>query len=101
VGANFRLWLKKSHRLSHGQSTGKKGPAFLTGQRCPYVRVGLEFGGFLGLGEKVFSITSMPRGWSDPMQVEFYLIAMNYVISISKCTITTVIKDQVNVYSLG
>jgi hypothetical protein len=43
VGANFRLGLKKSPRLSHGQSTGKKGPAWFSQGNSARVRVGFDF----------------------------------------------------------
>ncbi|TVU19361.1 hypothetical protein EJB05_35505, partial [Eragrostis curvula] len=58
VGANFRLRLKKSPRLSYGQSTGlRSGPVVVVshGLRCRCVRVGQRFGGFLDLCERIFS----------------------------------------------
>ena len=69
----YKLSFSLHSRLSHGQSAGQRPGPVLTGQRCPCVRVGQGFGGFLGLCEKVFSLTAMPGGGLPP-QVEFFFL---------------------------
>jgi hypothetical protein len=79
MGANFRLWLKKSPRLSHTKARGSK--AQLRSRslshvlRCRCVWVGQRFGGFLDLCEVFFLINT--RGCLTSAGRVFYLCGNN------------------------
>jgi len=73
-GVNFRLGLKKSPRLSHGQSIGQKGLARLSQGN------GAPVSGW-GMCEKVFSLTAMFRV-AYPVQVEGFFFRMQQEASI-------------------
>jgi len=74
VGANFRLRVKKNPLVCPTANAQVK-KAWPSSHKAmvPVSGWGRGSGVFLGLCEKVFSITAMPGGRSYPLQVKFFL----------------------------